>query len=90
MEVTLVRTIPWERGEARVYRVPVSEAFPTGYVVASAAMTSDRGPETMLFPCDEQGNVSDWCEIAQVRGMRHRAALVAAGLAESESQIGDC
>lgn len=86
----LIRTIPWERGEARVYRVPVSGRAPAGHVAASAALTTDNGPETLVFPCDEQGNVSDWRPLAQVRGMRHHAALVAAGLAEPEYQLGDC
>lgn len=35
----------------------------TRYVLADFAYTFDHGPETMLFPCDEVGNVIDWGDL---------------------------
>lgn len=36
------------------------------YVAADFAYTLDRGPETMLFRADEEGNVKSWTELYAV------------------------
>lgn len=51
------------------------------YVVVSAAVTLDHGPETYIFPSNEKGDVSDWGELrgSYVGGMSHERALMNAG-----------
>ena len=48
-------------GLRRVYLVQ----FPSGpkYYCADYEWTFDRGPETMLFECDDTGYVSDWLDL---------------------------
>jgi hypothetical protein len=63
-------------GRAHLFRVdpPVAyvaaedEAGYASYVVASATMVPLRGPATLIFPADEQGELLDWGEIGGKRG----------------------
>lgn len=54
-------------GYRAVYKLSDFIAFGKGestrFVCADYAVTFDRGPETMLFPCDENGTVLDWSEL---------------------------
>lgn len=46
------------------------------YVIASSADVPFSGPETLIFPSNEAGEVVDWCEIGGGRGyLDHEAAL---------------
>ena len=40
----------------------------TRYVIADFAYTFDHGPETMVFPCDKDGNVLSWGELWESYG----------------------
>ena len=77
--------------EQRLYRVdpPIRpytfaeepEADPTDYVIVSAANVPFSGPETYIFPADENGEVIDWVELGgSFRGaLDHEQALRNAG-----------
>ena len=39
------------------------------FVYVSMADTFDHGPETMAFECTEEGDVTDWTDIACIRKM---------------------
>lgn len=51
------------------------------YVIVSAANVFFSGPETYIFPANEHGDVTDWCELeGSFRGaLDHRRALLGAG-----------
>jgi len=63
-------------GKAHLFRVdpPVEyvaaqdEAGYASYVVASATMVPLRGPATLIFPANEEGELLDWGEIGGKRG----------------------
>lgn len=40
-----------------------SSKVSSGYVWVSTCLTPDHGWETMVFPCDATGEVSDWLEL---------------------------
>ena len=58
----------------------------TNFVVVSAA-TGLSGPETFIFPADEEGNVVDWTELGGSfrGGLNHDQALRIAGYEPQES-----
>ena len=79
-------------GDARLFQVspPVSYDYDydteqnqksTEYVVVSAADVVFSGPETYIFPANEQGEVVDWSELegSYRGGLDHRQALENAG-----------
>jgi hypothetical protein len=33
------------------------------YVITSASTVDFTGPETYLFACDKEGNITNWCEL---------------------------
>ena len=53
------------------------------YVVVSATNAMFSGPETYIFPANESGEVSDWCELpgSQKETLNHEDALRDAGYA---------
>lgn len=57
----------WGGGMRKVYEIDPPVAYGRGkstrFVVADYADTFDRGPETMVFPSDEHGEVLDWCDL---------------------------
>jgi hypothetical protein len=77
---TLVRdNLPNFNGKAQLYRLspPLGDIE---YVVVSAVVAYS-GPETYIFPADESGEVTGWCELhGSFRGeLDHAAALEGAG-----------
>jgi len=48
-------------GLRKVYEVQMPSGIE--YFCADYAWTFDRGPETMVFRCDETGYVSDWGDL---------------------------
>ena len=77
-------------GEGRVYRLdppmPLSDEEAdqgsTSYVWVSATVVPyDGGPETYIFACDAEGQVSDWGELpgSYKGGLDHDEALRGAG-----------
>lgn len=54
---------------------------PTSHVWISAAVVPYSGPETCIFPCDADGDVTDWGELdgSYRGGLDHEAALESAG-----------
>ena len=48
-------------------QVVKSSKVESGYVWVSTCNTFDHGLETMVFPCNERGDVLDWGEIASDR-----------------------
>jgi hypothetical protein len=68
---TKIRKLTGFTGDAVLYRLDSGE-----YVVASAVVAPFSGPETLVFPADESGEVTSWIEIGGVRGLLdHDAAL---------------
>lgn len=45
------------------------------YVVSSVDWTLDRGPETLVFPADESGEIEDWMDVAGGPGMSRDEAI---------------
>lgn len=58
---------PYTGGHRVVYRLAEPYEYAPGeeteYLCADYATTFDHGPETMLFPCDEDGYVLDWSDL---------------------------
>jgi hypothetical protein len=86
--------LPDWQGEAQLYRLdpPVTyytwspeghdaEEKRTDHVAVSAVTAPFTGPETYIFPADEDGNVLDWTELhSSFRGaLDHERALRNAG-----------
>lgn len=74
----------WFGGDADHNVEECSGAAPcesTEYVWVSAANVVYSGPETYIFACDEDGEVTDWSELpGSLRGdLNHEAALTGAG-----------
>ena len=53
----------------------------TSFIAVSAANAMFSGPETYIFPCDENGKVIDWGELdgSYKGGLSHETALTNAG-----------
>jgi hypothetical protein len=71
-------------GDGRVYRLnpPIdAEGGASEYVWVSATVVPFSGPETYIFPCDADGNVTDWLELdgSYRGGLSHADALQNAG-----------
>lgn len=70
------------RGDARVYHLsePLDGAE---YVVVSAVVVPYSGPETYIFPADENGEIVDYGELdgSYRGGLDHELALAQAGYA---------
>jgi hypothetical protein len=72
---TLVRRLGGSySGDARLYRLDPPFAGHR-YVIASAV--TEFVVETLVFPADESGEVTDWGDIAGVRGETDHAAALA-------------
>ena len=88
---TFIRDInPGARQTQRLYKVYPPTYYDEGidgirretqHVVVSAVDAMFSGPETYIFPADEDGKVLDWCELdGSFRGaLNHDAALINAG-----------
>ena len=79
-------------GDARLFQLsqPVEYGYDykakkyeksTEFVVISAASAMFSGPETYIFPANEEGEVVDWCELegSFKGGLDHERALKNAG-----------
>src|SRR5687767_5916908 len=91
---TELRRLGGFQGDARLYELsePVEYDYDydtekykssTRYVVVSAADAMFSGPETYIFPGDEQGQIVDWGELdGSFKGdLDHERALAEAGFA---------
>lgn len=87
---TFIRELGAEfRGDARLYKLdpPIEDSqWSDGvskyeYVIVSGVEAMFSGPETLIFPSDEQGNVVDWGDLdGSFRGdIDHERALNEAG-----------
>ena len=88
---TFIRDVnPGAQQAQRLYKVdppmeydkwPEGIESKTQYVLVSAVDAMFSGPETYIFPADEDGAVLDWCELeGSFRGaLDHEAALDNAG-----------
>lgn len=81
---TLIRNLSRGTGEMRLYRLdpPMpTEEQPTEFVVVSATVAPFTGPETYIFPADEDGDITDWGELdgSYRGGLDHTEALTRAG-----------
>lgn len=84
------------QGDARLYKCdpPMQyehwssddEQQETDYVIVSAVSVMFSGPETYIFPCDKDGNVTTWGELeGSFRGAYdHSRALRGAGYEVAE------
>lgn len=52
------------------------------FFVVSSVNAPFSGPETLVFPADKHGNVTDWMQVAGGRGMSREEAI--AELAEDD------
>lgn len=67
---TKIRKLSNFKGDAALYRLD------DGSYVAVSAINTYGGPETLVFPADESGEVTDWLEIGGGRGyLDHEEAL---------------
>jgi hypothetical protein len=93
-----LRKLEGFRGDARLYELsePVEYDYDynaekykssTKYVIVSATSVMFSGPETYVFPADEQGNVVNWSELdgSFKGGLDHRRALTEAGFTVAHS-----
>ena len=65
-----IRNLTDFAGNAALYRLD------DGSFVIASSVTSYSGAETLVFPADSDGNVTDWCEIGGGRGyLNHEEAL---------------
>jgi hypothetical protein len=73
---TFVRNLTGYTGDAKLYNTTDQ-----GYLIVSAVVVPYTGPETYIFPADEDGEITDWLELdGSFRGgLDHEAALVGAG-----------
>jgi hypothetical protein len=58
------------RGDANLYQLEDDS-----YVMVSRADTPDRGDETMIFPANADGEVTDWEDLYAGYGESHNEAL---------------
>lgn len=76
-KATFIRDITGFTGDAKLYRTTDQ-----GHVVVSATVVPfGGGPETYIFPADENGKVTDWGELdgSYKGGLDHATALLNAG-----------
>ena len=69
MKATLVNTLSWDKHH---YRLDPPLAGHTN-VVASYSIDPLIEPETLIFAADENGTITEWCEIGGGRGNGHDA-----------------
>lgn len=73
------------KGDARLYILSEPTAYDhnqeSDYVIVSAVIALMSGPETYIFPANEEGEVIDWGELeGSFRGgLDHEKALTSAG-----------
>lgn len=99
MQAVLVESLSGFAGDARLYRVepPVRYAHEydadwnpvyadTAYVIVSAVTVEYSGPETYIFPANEEGKVVSWEELtgSYRGGLDHTEALRRAGYTVQE------
>ncbi len=88
--VTFVKDLEDFTGDARLYKCDPPMVIhgrydepdgETEYVIASATIAFDTGPETYLFPANSDGEVTGWSELegSYKGGMNHGKALGGAG-----------
>jgi len=79
----LVRDIPTrpDGPSQKLYRLGDLDLSDSGFVVVSAVIPLYGGPETYIFPADEDGNITSWGELnGSFRGsLDHEKALRNAG-----------
>ena len=81
---TLLRKLDDFQGDARLYVLSEPVAYgneESNYIIVSAASVPLSGPETYIFPANEDGEVIDWGELdGSFRGsLDHEEALTGAG-----------
>src|SRR5699024_1016906 len=73
-----VRRLTGFQGEAVLWQVqPPIEGMQ--HVITSTAIRSDGKTETLAFPADRTGKVTDWSELGGGVGMTHEQALALSG-----------
>lgn len=80
MKATFIKDLDCFTGEGKMYRLdPPLDG--NEFVAVSAANVIFSGPETYIFPCDENGNVTSWGELeGSFRGsLDHEKAIRSAG-----------
>lgn len=103
MRATFIESLSGFRGNVKLYRVQPSVTYPavnpdsgewdyeggdTEYVAVSAVNVEYSGPETYIFPADEQGEILSWGELAGSYrgGLDHAKALRRAGYTVNSGQ----
>lgn len=98
MKATLIKNLTGFRDDARLYQVtpPIKytnyndageeETHETSHVVVSGANVPITGPETYIFPSNEEGEIISWMELSgSFRGpINHAKALRCAGYETNE------
>ena len=85
-----VKDIKGMRSDARLYKLSIPVAYGWGddepmptteYIVVSATIADYTGPETYIFPSNEDGDIIDWGEMdGSYRGeLSHAKAIINAG-----------
>lgn len=89
-----IRDLDGFTGRATLYRVSdyvevegTDEVFQ--YIVVSATVVPSSGPETYIFPADENGKITDWGELpgSYRGGLDHAQALMNGGFEIIDPQL---
>lgn len=81
---TYLRTLTGFSGDARLFKLSESIQYDKGetdHVIVSAVVVPFSGPETYIFPANENGEIAHWGELdGSFRGgLDHAQALENAG-----------
>ncbi len=87
MKAVEIKRLEGLRGDARLFRLsePISygdgNRGSTNYVIVSASVVPFSGPETYIFPANEEGEVISWGEMdgSYRGGLSHKEAIRNAG-----------
>ena len=69
--IEVIRELPVSETGAESVLVKKEE----NYFRVSSVAAMGTGFETLVFPCDAEGDVTDWGEVAGGRGMSREAAI---------------
>lgn len=80
MKATFIKDLEGFTGKAKMYKLdPPLDG--NEFVAVSATVSPFSGPETYIFPCDKNGEVTDWGELggSYRGGLNHEEAIRGAG-----------
>ncbi len=78
MKLKFIKILDGGSGEMRLYK---TDGTPNYVIISATVVPYGGGPETYIFPADEEGKVIDWSEMegSFEGGLDHDAAIINAG-----------